>query len=179
MDFVTQGVDYLPRMFMMPLNNIAAMTSQKNYELRVELSHTDGSTSFDHYGYFALTTNTFKFNAHFKKASSANLGSFDAGSLLNEVDFQAAGASANPTPCFSNNNSGSWYTASCDGFVLLGDNTNMYYGALAQIEETKMLIRETGCEQWESQNGSTYRCSECRAGYVLNALQECIKCPGT
>ena len=66
-------------MIMMPLADIAAMTSQKNYELRVELTHTDSSVSFDSYGYFTLTTSMFKFNAEFKKSSSTNLAAFNIG----------------------------------------------------------------------------------------------------
>ena len=76
---MTNGLAFLPSMVMKPLADIAAMTSQKNYELRVELTHTDNSVSFDNYGYFTLTTSQYNFNAFFKKSSSPNLAAFDLG----------------------------------------------------------------------------------------------------
>ena len=159
-NFVADGINFLPRMFMMPLNNIAAITSQKNYELRVQLAHTDGSSSHDVYGYFTLITNQFKFNAYFKKDSSPNLASFDIGQLLNGVSFQAINSSANPTSCFTDHSAGSWYSPTCEGFALLGSSASMFYGSLNQIASSKLLIRETACLQWE--NGPTsYRCSLC------------------
>ena len=123
-NFVNEGINILPRMFLMPLKDISSITSQKNYELRVELTHTDSTQSYDQYGFFSLTPNTFSFNAYFKKQSSPNLGSFDVGQLLNGVAFQALNPGDPPTTtCFSVNGSGSWYTPTCDGLVLLGDSS--------------------------------------------------------
>lgn len=129
-------------MFMMPLKDIAFLTSRKNYELKVELTQLDSTSSFDQYGFFTLTPNTFNFNAYFKKASSSNLASFDVGQLLNGVPFQAINSNDTPTTtCFSDHGSGSWYTPTCDGFVLLGDSTKMFYGPINQIRDAKVLIR--------------------------------------
>ena len=46
-NFVNEGINILPRMAMMPLKDVASLTSLKNYELRVELTHTDSTQSYD------------------------------------------------------------------------------------------------------------------------------------
>ena len=157
---------------MLPLDVIEAITNQAEYELRIELTDASAVAHFDSYTSFSLDTATYIITLGDKKASSASLAAFDLSAVLSGVQFEAQSSG-----CFAAHQVGSWYSSTCEGFALLGQQATMFYGPLSgTITKAKLLIRETHCLTW-TQVSSEYLCSQCKSGYLPNALGECISCP--
>ena len=157
---------------MLPLSLIQGITSSGGYELRVELTDSSGNDHFDSYTSFSLDTATYIITLGDKKASSASLAAFDLSAVLSGVQFEAQSSG-----CFAAHQVGSWYSSTCEGFALLGQQATMFYGPLSgTITKAKLLIRETHCLTW-TQVSSEYLCSQCESEYLPNALGECISCP--
>ena len=97
------------------------MTQHHRLEVQFTINLQSGETSADHYGEFSITAPNYELTVNHKKSSSADLTSFDLPTLLNGASFQGTNdGDPGASPCATSFGTGSWFTASCGGFALLG-----------------------------------------------------------
>ena len=81
-DYATQGLLQLPHTQMLPLSTISAITTERRYELRIELTDSSGDQHYDSYSSFSVSSPDFAITLGEKKGSSASLASFNLNSVI-------------------------------------------------------------------------------------------------